>query len=421
MTDFYSENKTDGIALKDGLVPSSPNLVQELSTGVSFLSDFIKQQYLEEFIPSGGSKIKFAAGRAGSGKTHFARLNEINAKEAGFLVASFSAKEVWLHDFREVYLEILRQCNLESILHDCADQIIREMGYDPSQIEPGKTFMDFLSEKQEADALSKGTIRSILRSWFTKNPLLDNMFAGACSLLTGSILGHPVIEPAGCEIIYSFLHGDKTIKLTQMRALGISPSRITKYNARHMLRSLSEVIHLSGKAGLLVVIDDLDVLMNRSTAGSIRYTKLRREDTYESIRQLIDDIDSMRYVMFLFCLDRDLMDNESFGLKSYQALWMRIQSEVVGSRFNRFADILDLDRLGDQIYSEEVLIQMSEKLCRVLERFNLPGRVLTADEAKELIRRSEYGGIGLPYLVNRAVQSELKGNGMQEERANGGV
>lgn len=414
MTEMFEGRPSNEWALKEGMVPADDGILKEISTGIEFLSDFIKKQYLEEYIPAGGSKIKFVTGRAGSGKTHFARLLEMHAREEQFQVVSFSAKDVWLHDFREIYLEILRQCDLEQILNGCAMQIVREMGYDPEQIEPGKTFMDFLSERQEADAISKGTIRSTLRTWFTKNPLLDNMFAGCCSLLTGGILGHPYIEPANRELILAFLHGDKTVKLSQMRALGLSPSRVTKYNARHMLRSLSEVIRLSGKNGLLILIDDVEVLMNRSNTSSIRYTKLRREDTYESIRQLIDDIDSMRYVMFFFCFDRALMDHENFGLKSYQALWMRIQNEVVGERFNRFADILDLDRLGDQIYTNKVLIEMSEKLCRVLERRGQTAQPVTEEIAAELIRRSEYGGIGLPYLVNRAVQGELNFRMMPE-------
>ena len=389
--------------LLQGKAPAQSAVLKEITTGLDSLTAFLRKHYLSTYIPEGGSKIKLVTGRSGSGKTHLARCLLAEAEELGYLTVSFSAKEVWLHDFREVYLEILRQCDIEKVLFGCAGQIMREMGYDPSELREGQTFLDYLVEKGEGDAISRGEIRSALRRYFTRNPLLDNGFASCCSLLTGGILGHPVLEPASRELLLSFLNGDKTIKLSQLRLLGFTPSRITKYNARYLLRSLAEVVHLAGYAGLLVVVDDLDVLVERSAESAIRYTKLRREDTYESIRQLIDDIDNMRHVMFLFCFDRELLDDENYGVKSYQALWMRIQNEVVSRRFNRFADMIDLDRYADEAYDAQTLRQMSERLAGVLQNAGISAAPIGGEAAQELATRAEFGGIGLPYLVNREV------------------
>ena len=396
----YVPGPADTELLLMGKVPESVHVLRQITTGTDSLSAFLREHYLEQFIPEGGSKIKFAAGRPGSGKTHFAKLLEAEASDAGFLTVSFSARKVWLHDFREVYLEILRQCGIESVLRSCADRIVEQLGGDPAAIPEGKTYLDLLSERGEADALSKGEIRSALRTFFTKNPLLDNSFAASCSLLTGDVLGHPVLESANRELLLAYLHGDKTIKLAQLRALGLSPSRITKYNARYLLRSLAEVVRLAGYQGLLVTIDDMDALLNRSSGETIRYTKLRRDDAYENIRQLIDDIDSLRSVMFLLCCRRELLENENYGFKSYQALWMRIQNEIVSTRFNQFADLIDLDRYADERYTADVLVEMGAKLAQMLGH---SGSGISPELAQELIRRSEYGGIGLPYLVNRVV------------------
>ena len=83
-----------------------------------------------------------------------------------------------------------------------------------------------------------------------------------------------------------------------------------------MLRSLAEVIRMGGYSGLFVTIDDLEILVSRSSLEPVHYTKMKREDTYESIRQLIDDIDSMKNIMFVYAFDRELIDNENAGLKS---------------------------------------------------------------------------------------------------------
>lgn len=394
-----------------GQAPDRGETLKALTTGLDTLTDFLRNHYFTRYIPEGGSKIKFVTGRAGSGKTHLSRCLLEEAEVAGFLTVSFSAKKVWLHDFREVYLEILRQCDIERVLSGCAAQIVREMGCDPAEIGEGKTFLDVLTERGEGDALSRGEIRSALRRYFTRNPLLDNSFASCCSLLTGGILGHPVLEPASRELLLSYLQGDKSVKLSQLRLLGFTPSRITRYNARHLLRSLAEVVHLAGYAGLLVVIDDLDVLVKRTSESAIHYTKLRREDAYESIRQLIDDIDSMRHVMFLFCFDRELMDDENYGMKSYQALWLRIQNEVVSRRFNCFADIIDLDRYADEFYDPRTLCLMSERLAQALRSAGVPADPIDEQTAGALLARAEFGGMGLPYLVNREVTEGGGGNG----------
>ena len=403
MTESQSLSEEDVRSLVQGRPPKSTDVLRRLTVGMDTQTDFLRDKYLKDYIPKGGSKIKFVTGRSGSGKTHFSAVMRQEAEELGYLTVSFSAKDVWLHDFREIYLEVLRQCDPERVLRRCANRIISEMGYQPDQIPEGGNLIDHLSEKGESDALSKGEIRSYLREFFTRNPRLDNNFAGACSLLTGGILGHPLLEESNYELLMAYLLGDKTVKLSQIRALGLSPLRITRYNARNLLRSLSEVVRIAGYQGLFIVIDDLEKLLDRSTDAAIRYTKLRRDDAYESIRALIDDIDSMRHVIFFLCFDRELTDDENYGVKSYQALWLRIQNEVVSTRLNRFADIIDMDRLADEVYDAGVQKEMAERLATVLEAAGVETHPLDADFQRDLMERAKYGGLGIPYMLNRLV------------------
>lgn len=396
--------------IKEGKAPADVTVLKELSTGLSTLTDFLKERYLIDYIAGGGSKIKLVTGRPGSGKTHLANLLSAEAENLNYITVHFSAKQIWLNDFREIYLEVLRQCDIEAVLEHCARQIIHELGYDPADIREGQCFLDYLSEIGNADPLAKSAIRTSLREKFTRNPVLDNNFASCCSLLTGGILGHPKLEPSSKELLLAFMSGDKTVKLSQLRALGLSPARVTKFNARNLLRSLAEVIHLGGFRGLFIVIDDMEMLLNRSSGDAIRYTKLRRDDTYESIRQLIDDIDNMRYIMFTLCFDRELMDNDSYGIKSYQALWLRIQNEIVSPRFNKFADIIDMDRYADECYSPDILFEMSTRLYSFFIQNDIPAREISAEEILELKDRANFGGLGLPFIINRAVAERGKEN-----------
>ena len=74
---------------------------------------------------------------------------------------------------------------------------------------------------------------------------------------------------------------------------------------------------------------------------------------------------------------------------------------MIGKRFNSFADILDLDRLADEELTSEALVSMSEKLSMVLMENGMQAYPIDLPMADALRDRARYGGIGLPYMVNR--------------------
>lgn len=375
---------------------------EQLLCGVEFLTDFWQEKYFQEYIRDGGSKIKFITGRPGSGKTHFLKLMTAVADKENYKTAQFSAKDIWLHDFKDIYVEIFRQCDVMACLAAVSRKVVQQMGFEYEKIPEGMRFIDYLSQIDSVDAITKREIRTLLRKTFLDNPLMDNNFALACSMLTGSILGYPILEEQNKELLMAWLEGDRSIKLSQLRALDFYPSRITKYNARHMLRSLAELVRMGGHSGLFVTIDDMEILTSRSSLEAIHYTKVKREDTYESVRQLIDDIDSMKNIMFAYAFDRELLDNENAGIKSYQALWMRIQNEIVGERFNRFADMIDMDRLAMQEYTPEVIVAMSESITGVQN--SALARPLNLECAEQLIERAHTGAVGIPQLIQMTMQ-----------------
>lgn len=393
----YGESADD---LNGGIQSQLP--VEELTCGIDFLTDFWREKYLQEYIRDGGSKIKFVTGRSGSGKTHFLRLMSTIARKENYKTVCFSARDVWMHDFKEIYVEIFHQCDFMECLEGVSRNLIQEMGFRVEDIPEGMRFIDYLSQNNMGDALTKREIRAQLRHFFLENPMMDNNFAFACSMLTGSILGYPILEEQNQELLLSWLEGDRSIKLSQLRAMDFYPSRITKYNARHMLRSLAELIRMGGYSGLFIEIDDMEVLISRSSLEPVHYTKMKREDTYESIRQLIDDIDSMKNIMFVYAFDREMIDNENAGLKSYQALWMRIQNEIVGERFNRFADMVDLDRFAAQEYSPEVIVAISQSLSRLQQ--SRPISPVDMEKAREIAAQARTGAVGIPALIRTAME-----------------
>ena len=394
-----NDTKSALVRLKKGQSPGNRVILKEMSVGSDFIMDFWKDKYLANYLALGGSKIKFLTGRTGSGKTHFLEILSMEAEDMGYISVSLSAREIWIHDFKDIYIAVLRQVNLLERLQRCSHEVIRQLGYEPNTMPDNISFADYLSSQGKLDPLTKREIREQLEKLFLANPLIDNNFALACALLTGGILGHPTLEEASQKLLLQWLEGSREAKLSSLRRLGLSPSKITKYNARHMLRSLVEICCLAGYKGLVISIDNMEVLVGVDNAETMRYTRLKREDAYESIRELIDEIDTLKHTMFVFSFDRLLIDDDTKGLKSYQALWMRIQNEIEGTRFNRFADIVDLDRLIDEVYTPESIIKMSTRLAQVINRLDEGATPISLSTAEELHAKSRFGKVSLPRRV----------------------
>jgi anti-anti-sigma regulatory factor len=259
-----------------------------------------------------------------------------------------------------------------------------------------------LSTVGELDAITKKEIRNQLREMFIKTSLIANNFAIACSLLTGGLLGHPMLDDSSRQLLISWLSGSKDVKLPALRSLGLSPAKITKYNARHMLRSLLEVLKTAEIPGIIVTIDNLESLNCASSLDAIRYTKMRRDDVYESIRELIDEVDTLKNIMFFFAFDRILLDDERAGLKSYVALWMRMQNEIVSSRFNKFTDLYDMDKFTESAFDNHMLVEMSERLALVINRTDGKARPICESFAATLLADAKHTAVSLPRQIGSA-------------------
>ncbi|MBQ3479710.1 MAG: DUF2791 family P-loop domain-containing protein, partial [Clostridia bacterium] len=86
-----SEQERALTRLLRGEAPGPGAILDATTTGLDSLTDFLRDQYLRDYIPLGGSKIKFATGRPGCGKTHFAQVMLEQAKALGYLTVCFSA------------------------------------------------------------------------------------------------------------------------------------------------------------------------------------------------------------------------------------------------------------------------------------------------------------------------------------------
>lgn len=337
--------------LRQGRPPRDHRILHSMTVGREIIADFLVKEYLDDFIYSGGSKVKFLASRAGTGKTHLLCLLLHAALDRGYLAVHLEAEDFKLHQFDNLYRMVAAGINLEQVIQRYVAAVIGRMGYDPAAVTAGRNFVDWVTQPPQGRPLAT-VVRALqehLEDDLYHNQRVHRAFAGVVMYLAADVLGVRSLEADIRKQLYTWLGGDLK-KMGELRKYHIF-TRIDRFNARLMLRSLVAVARLAGYAGLFVAVDGLEVLRRRRSTRRPLYTKAARDEFYESLRQLIDDFDGLEYTFFCFALRTELVQDEKLGFKSYEALWSRIHDEVAGEgmtgkRVNRFSDLLDLDRIN---------------------------------------------------------------------------
>jgi hypothetical protein len=147
------------------------------------------------------------------------------------------------------------------------------------------------------------------------------------ALCTGQL--DPTDNPALEASIKAWLQGELRLISEVKRALIFQ--KITRYNARHMLFSLAHWLTLTGKSGLLLVLDiaryALTVRPAERGAGNY-YSTAATMDLYEMLRELIDATDEARACFIGVLVGSDFLQDDRRGVRGYQALYFRIWDEV---------------------------------------------------------------------------------------------
>lgn len=311
------------------------------------LIDFWIERYLAGYIRDGGSVIKLVTARDTGTVNDFLRLAEQAAVKQSYLAAFLDAATVArINVFTNIYQALVGELDLAMLIREYCNNVIRFLGYNPDEIPKETAFADWASETRGRDlVILQREIREKLEEDLFRNRLLNRTFATVVLQLASDELRAKekrlTVEEKG--ILYAWMRAEAG-SLRDLKKFHIF-SKIDRYNARLMLRSMVELARLAGKEGLFLAVGGLEVLLRRKENKRPLYGKAAREELYESIRQLIDEIDTLDHLMIVLGFKRELADDMLAGLKSYEALWLRIQHEVVGSRPNLFRDFLDLDEV----------------------------------------------------------------------------
>ena len=304
--------------------------------------------YMEGFVDEGHGKLKCLLGRPGAGKTHLLRHLGMKARESGYRTAYVDARSERISFIDELYRAVASHIDWEDIVEKASRAVItNELGY-PEFFGDVSQFMTWGdTERHLSPNLLRRDIREATDRFLQNSDLHPDFSMAIRTWINQEMSGEP-----RDTTIQEWLQGSK-LAASQRKSLDVR-SNVTRRNARSFLSSLASFIHHSGGRGLLVFIDNIDVIAATSrTDGRPYYTRNARDHSYEMIRELIDESPFTPYLMTVLAGNTDQVTNPRSGFPSYPALWTRLQSEVQSPNPNRFADVIDLDQLWEYDVSDQ--------------------------------------------------------------------
>jgi len=297
----------------------------------------IDREYLSEFVPAGGASVKLAImddAIFAAAATQLIALGQ----SRGMLTAHISAGQTRIHMMHELFFAIARALPWDDLLQRYLERLFSSNSYPWPR--PGAVLT--MSELAVAFAVAPSLLTRQRDQWLTadlwEDRRLTQDFRAALLTLCLSRLEPDIgntTEPA-----LQWLQGEK-VPVALLRAAEISV-RISRTNARAMLASLCHFLRKAGACGLLVVLDVRQLSRTTAAEGVSRYSSAAVMDSYEVLREVIDDVEHMPGLFAAVLADAALATGDPRrALSQYAALQMRVWPDVrPGDRQNPVAPLL---------------------------------------------------------------------------------
>ena len=305
----------------------------------------VEREYLSSFVRDGGAAVKFAAAPTDAGRVELRERLAAVAVTNGFQFVTLDATEVRLHRIEQLFHAVARQVDWDSLARSFLEHLLRTRGLRlPPTGEP-LSVVRLAALNAAPEAMLRNDLRGALAHALFEDYAMSREFRLAMFALCAAELD-PTDNPALVASINQWLRGELRLVSEIKRALIFQ--KIARGNARHMLFSLAHWLTLTGKSGLVLVLDiaRYSEAVHRAERGEGNYYSTSATiDLYEVLRQLIDATDEVRacYVAVLVgpdFLQLQLQDDRR-GIRSYQALYFRIWDEVYDrNRENPFSSLV---------------------------------------------------------------------------------
>lgn len=309
--------------------------------------DFAADEYLRTYVASGGAAVKLVVPEDGEAAERFGRRLAELAVQDGFAYAAVDAARTRVHLVDQLFFEVARQIDWMALAARVLYDAYQKTGFPAAGNTPTELTVAAVAAEHGIDVMELYcSLRRTLESAVLADASLVHEFRVAMLRLCQALTGHVDIVESDRLTVLAWLTGEK-VSVTQLRAV-LLHSRITRYNARPLLGSLTRWIRKAGLPGLVLQLDLERVALGRRPSIEQRdgfyYSKPGALDAYELLRQLIDSVDELPGLFAAVLLPTELILDEQRGLPAYSALQLRVADEVRDrNRTNPYAALVRLD------------------------------------------------------------------------------
>jgi hypothetical protein len=227
-----------------------------------------------------------------------------------------------------VFFAIARELDWNAMAQGFVESLFRSKGYEWPR--PGEAVA--VQDVAECNRLDVTLLRRDFRQWLSAAVMRDTEmtqdFRVAMTQLCLRRLEPEDPQPGITAPILQWLIGELR-RIGALKQTFIT-ARITRHNARAMLRSLCRWLRLCGRRGLCASLDIRQLGKTGAAVGDgVRYSPAAVLDGFEVLRQIIDDCEHFAGLLLVVLADQALIgDDLKRSLDAYLALKMRIWSDV---------------------------------------------------------------------------------------------
>ncbi len=296
----------------------------------------IKDEYLLGLVKDGGSSIKFAV-PLGEDKNYdvMSGLADMAAR-MDYIVAKVDASETRVHMADDIFFKVAAQVPWRLLARQVVLRLAQESDYRIEGISSESTgsLLHLIgSANSSTDApLSEEFILQELRpklsSAVLSNRNLATDFSVAMTHLCLAETRDTTESQEGSPIIDWLTGGNR--RISGVRHYSIY-NTINRTNARHFFESLLHWTRFSGRAGVVMLMDNSRITLRRNPRDGLRfYSRAMVMDHYELLREFIDGTDRLEGLLMVVLANDDFLNEDtespSRGYGIYQALRACLQS-----------------------------------------------------------------------------------------------
>lgn len=304
-------------------------------------ADFLRSEYLGDFIKGGGSAVKFVVEDGDELQT----ILRSKALSEGYAVASVDAASVRAHMIDKVFHDVARQIDWDAGAIVFVKRALTDLGFALPENTSDLTLERIAALNEFDESEIRLTFQRRLQSEILRDYEMTMEFRRAMMRLCQAQVDSSPFAQEDKDAVLAWLRGELRL-ISALRQAAIF-QKIARHNARDMLFSLARWVVKTGQSGLFLDLDIRRCSVSRRPPEpeGVFYTKAACLDVYEVLRQLIDATDELNSCLVVVSTAAETLTDPQRGIEhNYPALKMRIWNEVRDRhRANPFAALFRLD------------------------------------------------------------------------------